>query len=261
MAKFPLIPLAIVFAFGPLLSGQSRTPRTTASISPRGPSSWPPVPNAPFCADEVSESQRILKDGTQHTQTSPAVHRCRDAAGRDMTKFAMSIPLPDANPAPNMDVVSITDPVAGVLCTLDMQHKVAHCVTLALVMSPVFRPVRRTSNSLSPGVPLPRPVTESLGTKTLNGVLAEGTLQTQVVPGNVDGTVPSSTVTNESWWAPEMRILLVQKRSDSNPRNGLTIRRLDNLTLGPPDPALFQIPPDYQIVNETAPFTITYSRQ
>ena len=36
--------------------------------------------------------------------------------------------------------------------------------------------------------------------------------------------------------------------------------RMDNLSTSEPDPGLFQVPPGYQIVEETGPFTIQIKR-
>ena len=45
----------------------------------------------------------------------------------------------------------------------------------------------------------------------------------------------------------------------SDPRNGETTIRLTNIVLGDPDPALFEPPPGYDIVDETGPFQIKFT--
>lgn len=51
--------------------------------------------------------------------------------------------------------------------------------------------------------------------------------------------------------------MVLMKNSD--PRNGENITKLTNITLGEPDPALFQPPSDYTIVDEKGAFTIHYT--
>lgn len=56
------------------------------------------------------------------------------------------------------------------------------------------------------------------------------------------------------WNSPELKIMLLSTRHD--PRSGDDTTKLENLSRAEPDPALFQPPADYQIVDETGPVTI-----
>jgi hypothetical protein len=56
----------------------------------------------------------------------------------------------------------------------------------------------------------------------------------------------------------ELRLTILSKTVD--PRSGENIMRMDNLSTSEPDPGLFQVPPGYQIVEETGPFTIQIKR-
>ena len=99
---------------------------------------------------------------------------------------------------------------------------------------------------------------ESLGTKTIDGLVVNGTKFTMTVPEGTQGNDrPISTVT-ESWTSPELRQMIESTTSD--PRNGESITRLTNIDRNNPDPSLFQVPPDYQIVDEQGPFSINCTR-
>jgi hypothetical protein len=45
-----------------------------------------------------------------------------------------------------------------------------------------------------------------------------------------------------------------------DPQSGESIRKFENFSRSEPDPALFQIPLGYRIVEETGPFTIEIKR-
>lgn len=50
-------------------------------------------------------------------------------------------------------------------------------------------------------------------------------------------------IVSERWYSDDLQVLL--KTINSDPRFGVNTYELTNLTQGPPDAALFQIPPDY----------------
>ncbi|HET9402208.1 MAG TPA: hypothetical protein VFO34_14785 [Candidatus Acidoferrales bacterium] len=79
--------------------------------------------------------------------------------------------------------------------------------------------------------------TQSLGTKTINGVSANGTLITRNTPNG------SSTV--ERWFSPDLQTVVSETRTD--PRFGTTSMQLTNINRGEPDPSLFSVPSDFTI--------------
>ncbi len=52
----------------------------------------------------------------------------------------------------------------------------------------------------------------------------------------------------ESWLSPDLKVTVLSKNSD--PRMGEFAMRLQNIDHTEPDPALFRVPADYQIVDE-----------
>ena len=99
--------------------------------------------------------------------------------------------------------------------------------------------------------PHPEMSHESLGTQTIEGVVAEGTRMTMTFPeGSMGNDRPITTVT-ETWTSPDLKTVLLSKVSD--PRNGESTTRLTNIVMAEPDPALFQIPAEYPIVDEPTP--------
>ena len=52
----------------------------------------------------------------------------------------------------------------------------------------------------------------------------------------------------EYWTSPDLKLTVVSKNSDL--RMGDSTMRLQNINRSEPDPALFRVPADYQIVDE-----------
>jgi hypothetical protein len=61
---------------------------------------------------------------------------------------------------------------------------------------------------------------------------------------------PITTIT-ETWTSPDLKTVVLSKSSD--PRYGESTTKLTDIVMAEPDPALFQIPGDYSVVDEPAP--------
>jgi len=59
----------------------------------------------------------------------------------------------------------------------------------------------------------------------------------------------------ETWPATELKVLLLSKCSD--PRSGASSMRLKNLNRMEPDAILFEVPPEYTIVDDKGRFTMS----
>jgi hypothetical protein len=86
---------------------------------------------------------------------------------------------------------------------------------------------------------------EKLEARNVEGVQAEGTRITTTIPAGDIGNEQPIQIVNESWYSPELQIVVMTRHSD--PRFGETTYRLTNIQRGEPSPALFQVPPDYTL--------------
>jgi hypothetical protein len=87
--------------------------------------------------------------------------------------------------------------------------------------------------------------TESLGRQTVEGVVADGTRTTVIIPaGQMGNEQPLQTVV-ESWYSPELQTTVLSRRSD--PRTGETVTRYTNISRTEPAHSLFEVPADYKI--------------
>lgn len=199
----------------------------------------------------------------------------RDSQGR--TRIERTLPLPPGVPESAVlrhTLIEINDPVSGAHYTLDERNHRATRFSFPTALPPPPPPgaaVRPTKLlALSPGTQAataqatpwfgppsgnqrqePQITHDSLGTQTIEGILAEGTRTTMVYPVGAVGNDRPLTVIAETWTSPELKTIVLSKNSD--PRSGESTTRLTNISRAEPDPALFQVPPDYQIDDPQSP--------
>lgn len=291
-----LLLLAAVSVFGQqqtvTAGGGVRTAGSFSAGFP-GPGGYamPAVQGMPYSAEEIQEPQQTLGDGTHIQQTMSRQMMYRDAQGRTRTERSMIMPR---NGQEGPVIIEITDPVAGVKYTLDTQNKIAHRVALQPLPAPgsggggagiavrqgTFGAVIPGPGSAPTAPPPPPPATvisgsvlsiggrpmgppvpptiEKLGTQIMEGVLVEGQRQTMTIPAGSQGNDREMRIITETWTSPDLRMAVYRKMSD--PRTGDNIMRLTNISRNDPDPQLFQAPADYQMVDETGPFSIHFQQ-
>jgi hypothetical protein len=87
--------------------------------------------------------------------------------------------------------------------------------------------------------------TEDLGTQIVNGVPAQGTRSTIVIPVGQIGNDREIKVVSERWFSTDLQMLI--KSSNNDPRFGETTYELTNIVQGAQDSGLFQVPPDFSV--------------
>ena len=93
----------------------------------------------------------------------------------------------------------------------------------------------------------PATKTESLGKQMVEGVECEGERAVTTMPaGTIGNDRPIETV-NETWYSPELKIMILSKRSD--PRFGESTYSVTNITRSEPYAELFQPPSDYTFID------------
>ena len=213
-----------------------------------------PIQNAPYSAEVVTEVVQELADGN-HIERRTTATVARDGHGRvrrEQQLAAIGPVLPDGD----VRIITINDPVARMHYSLDPARKAAtrtrppghpHPGSALPPLPPVLSTGGANTIAFDhhDEVPPPHDVrTEQLGTKEFEGVAAEGTRTTMTIPAGEIGNVRAIEIVSERWYSPELRVVLFSRRSD--PRFGETTYRLTNIVRTEPDPALFQVPPDYK---------------
>lgn len=240
-----------------------------------GPSA---VVGLPYSAEEITERTQTLADGTHISQTQARVRYYRDSQGRTRTERQILPGFLVGEPENVPTMIEIRDPAAGVMYNLQPRQKTAQRINFGrppavpttsntgntglVAVAPVVRNANgeavlpRTAAPVSAPPPpaasqarRPEFSTESLGTRVIEGVVAEGTRHTTTFPVGAFGNDRPITTVSESWFSPELKVTVLSKSSD--PRSGETITRLQNINRNEPDPSLFQVPADYQIHDQT----------
>ncbi|HEY4047441.1 MAG TPA: hypothetical protein VGM27_11300 [Acidobacteriaceae bacterium] len=241
------------------------------------------VKNEPYQAQAVTEMKQTLADGSHIVQTTTATV-ARDGDGRTVRIQKLSTMGPwrsaGSSEKDSQTLTTIFDPIANEHIDYTSDTKVAHVLPMpplppganadaaggftvsapvplgnaesgfigsgsspAGVMAQGFAVQPRTiSPQASNGI---EPKTESLGTKTIEGIQAAGTRSTTTIPAGAIGNDKALIITRETWYSPKLKLVIQSTQND--PRFGQTTYTLKNVQLGSPDETLFQVPPDYTI--------------
>jgi len=238
------------------------------------------VPNAPFTADAETEFTQILGDGNRIERRYSSMI-ARDSQGRTRREEEIALIGPLAVDGPSPRLVTILDNVGGHSYTLDERQRIAFrnpMVMTKLRQAHAFAYayhadhkgtttwMRESDGSgtwtaaVKPNVavnvgPAQRLVlgdaaaskvtTESLGTRSIEGVMAEGTRTTSTIPAGAIGNVLPIEVVSERWYARELQMAVLITRED--PRSGDSVYRLRNIVRTEPPADLFTVPADYEV--------------
>jgi len=208
------------------------------------------VKGAPFSATATSETTQTLQDGSLiHRTSQVAMYRDSEGRSRQEATFSGFGPLTPSGTPKTM--VTISDPVAGVRFMLDTDQKVARKSVFHTrdrnggdaESAPAFegRMKERMQQEEAAGL-LKK---ESLGTQTINGLAAEGTRTTHIIPAGQIGNDKPLQVVSERWYSPDLQIVLKITRTD--PRFGTTTYAVTNIQRAEPAASLFTVPADYTV--------------
>jgi hypothetical protein len=216
----------------------------------------------PYSLKRVFQRNQELVDGTKIENQTPPVLHYQDSKGRFRAEYPFRRPANFPNRVSLPPQVEIIDSVAGYHYVLDTVHRVAHRGVIRIVPTKPS-PQQTQSAELSPpdrkagDRTQPQHTAEQLGNKVIEGIALEGKRTSTTFPaGSSMGNDRPVTVTAEEWSAPGSAMPPFRKISD--PRFGDETAASYDIVRGEPDPSLFQIPPDYQIVDEPGPFAVTY---
>jgi TonB family protein len=92
--------------------------------------------------------------------------------------------------------------------------------------------------------------TEKLGKRKIEGVECEGVRAVTTLPAGAIGNERPLETVSETWYSPELQMTILSSRND--PRFGESTYQVTNIARSEPDAALFQIPPDYKVIDSRA---------
>jgi hypothetical protein len=232
------------------------------------------VKNAPYRADQITETTQTLGDGTRiHNERQVTIYR--DSQGRVRRELPEEISIMDPNSGAgymlntkDMTYRKMTVSVSGNsggrgLVTVQTGAAVFArrptsatgggrggedmpvVFTQSMTDGPAIASVTVDSQTVTT-----TPNKESLGTQTMEGVKAQGERRTSTIEAGAIGNDRPIQIVSERWYSPDLQVEVMTRRSD--PRTGEEITRLININRAEPDPSLFQVPAGYQLVEAPA---------
>lgn len=199
------------------------------------------VTGAPFSATAISETVQTLTDGnriSRKTQTA----LFRDSQGRFRKETTIQGFGPLASGQPRTFIV-LHDPVGGETFVLEPDQKIAR--QLPKPRDDINGGMLREKLKSRMAAAAASVQTEDLGKQVISGFAAQGTRRTRTIPAGQIGNEKPITIVSESWYSPDLQIVVMTRRSD--PRFGETTYTLSNIQQKEPDASLFSVPSDYTI--------------
>jgi hypothetical protein len=231
------------------------------------------VRSRPYQAQAVILIKQTLADGSHIVQTTTA-DVARDRWGRTVRtqkvgEVGLLTSTSGGSQEGNQVLTTIVDPVAKTQIHYDSATKIAHVITMPASGEAIFVAAVGFFSSPSCGVhatsddsidsagnglvcQIHRSInaqekesTESLGTKTIDGLPAVGIRSTTTIPKSTIGNDKDIVIAKETWYSPEFKLVLLSVLDD--PCFGQTTYLLANLNRFEPDRKLFQMPAGYKI--------------
>jgi hypothetical protein len=206
------------------------------------------VTGAPYSAVGITETKQTLADGnTIGRKVQSNVYRDSQGRTRHETTFPGASLASGDQPR---TTVMIHDPVAGAAYILHLDQKTAEQL-------PSRHPGANTRGNLQSRFEahIQQEIAsgtlkkEDLGTQTINGVSAQGTRYTRIIPAGQIGNANSISIVNEQWYSPDLQVIVKTTRTD--PRMGQTTYTLTNIQRTEPAANLFTVPAGYTVTQAT----------
>lgn len=200
------------------------------------------VKGAPYQAEAVTEVVQVLADGNRIVRkiSSPVY---RDAEGRVRREHVLAAFGP-FTPSKAPRTVFIHDPVAGADYVLDVDRREARKLSPPPGDEDRRWKQREEARDAKGG---PDKKTDSLGTRTIDGIEASGTRTRITIPAGEVGNEKAIEIVHERWYSADLQAVVESRHSD--PRMGETTYRLTNVSRAEPDKTLFEVPEGYTLTD------------
>jgi|HubBroStandDraft_6_1064221.scaffolds.fasta_scaffold554899_2 hypothetical protein len=203
---------------------------------------------AAYTATVKQSFEQKLMDGNTIHWTVEAV-QARDETGRTMRQHIEGCDADSGGQSPLRIRTSIYDPVSKTDTSWSTGPGSMALTTVFHQPEPFSPPIPPDWKDI-PRTPTarykPQITHEDLGTRTLAGMEATGTRQTEIVPAGFYGNDLPLKIVHETWMNVQNHATLLA--IDDDPRSfGRHTWEVESLTVGAPDPALFTPPADYKV--------------
>jgi hypothetical protein len=223
-----------------------------------------PVKGAPYSADAATEIVQVLADGNRIVRRTSA-RLYRDSRGRTRSEVTLENIAGIVVAGAPLRMITISDPESSMTYFVDSDDQTRSPRTVpAPGDAPTASPPVSWTGQVSggsgqagggavqigggsfqiagspPGPAAYAAREESLGTRDIEGIRAEGTRTTVTIPAGAIGNERPITSVTERWFSPALRIVVLSRSSD--PRFGTTTYRLTKISRTEPPASLFQRP-------------------
>ncbi len=203
----------------------------------------PPLPDAPFTLTLATEWVRPLgTDGNTVTLTNER-HIARDHAGRVYQERVLLAP-PGIPLEGRTNLLQLADPAT---------HSYLNCFLTARRCNKLPYNAPLAPPDLSVGTSKLKGATEQrtdMGRNVIEGVEVTGIRVATTIDAGQFGNAKPVTFVREFWYSPALGINLRSSRDD--PRFGKQTFTVTALTRGEPDPALWNVPADFAVADESS---------
>jgi hypothetical protein len=202
-----------------------------------------PVAGRPFSGRDNIEWTRNLEDGTVVTRHLYA-KLARDGQGRIYRERVSLVPA-NSNEESTPREISLLDPVSHTRTTCSLVAR--RCTITVYYAANSFTP--KPVGSFDDGKRFLTRV--SLGSDVVDDLNVVGTRETITINPGVLGNNQPLVTTREFWYSPDLQVNLSVTRKD--PREGTQVIRVMDLSRSEPDPATFQVPNGFAVVDNRRP--------
>ena len=207
-----------------------------------------PVPGAPFSAEVTQEMTQVLKDGSAFQRKTTALI-ARDSEGRIRNERHQVVPA-SSTQDPALLVIHLYDPTTRTSLLLNPFTHIAS--QNILTRPPATVPPANWAQNEPANRRLPPNIREEdLGASDIDGIEAHGYRRTLTVSEKASGTGKPVNVVDEYWYSEELHLDLIRKHDD--PRTGSQAITVTKLNVNEPPAELFEVPPEYKVVDVTPP--------
>ncbi len=219
------------------------------------------VTGQPYSADGITKITQTLADGTRiDREVSSKFYR--DSAGRvrrEQNILGLDSLLGARSSEPQT-AITINDPVAGIVYSIDPGRKEARSIVIpADGYRLIFPPSAPSPAPRGPGavvitppsiIALPSaaaaPKMESLGTRQIEGLTSTGERTTSTIPAGRIGNDRPIEILDERWVSNDLKVVLLARHRD--PQTGEVEFRLTNIKRSEPSADLFKVPSNNTII-------------
>lgn len=199
-----------------------------------------PATGKPFSGRDHIEWTRTLEDGSV-VNTELYAFLARDSQGRIYREHVSFVPVHSNQPSRRHEI-DLLDPVAHTrtVCMMAKRHcKITNYYASAKFVPPPVGPQDHGTRYLS---------REVMGTDTIDGLPVLGTRETVTINAGAVGNTQPLVTTKEYWYSPDLEINLLTTRKD--PREGIQVIHVVDLSRSDPDPSIFQIPAKFVVEDD-----------